>query len=424
MITLNRRIVNLGPLELMSVVCVSVLSGWCQLTFSASQTKPPLGLDKEAQPARDLEQKIIDYVDPTYGSKIRHLNKDDGHEHNLYYYRNPWNAGSSLMVGIHSDLEQKKWRVVLYDGDGQFIRELFPISQFDWRLAWDRTDANFLYTWKGSCLYRFHVGTGGSELLKDFAPLGLKPNGPSINEAGDRILVATSDGVFHSYRLPDMNEERTFAPLIPSGCFIGWDKPHYIGCRNYIDTAYRSIDPEQQAIVVYDDTGTVVHKFGGIGGGGHYAYSPDGRLAYFSLPGGPRGAPRRPLEIHVVNLDGTNDRVLVSIPWSHAARVHNLHLAWPSKIKDWFIASLFPSGGNVSNTYVAPVDEIMLVRTDGTYTYLARTRTVYSRAGARGGSGDMFWAQPLASPSSDGTRVCFNSNRAGTIDQYILYIQP
>jgi hypothetical protein len=36
----------------------------------------------------------------------------------------------------------------------------------------------------------------------------------------------------------------------------------------------------------------------------------------------------------------------------------------------------------------------------------------------------MFWAQPLAAPNSDGRRICFNSNRAGTIDQYVLYVEP
>jgi hypothetical protein len=370
------------------------------------------------------EQKIVEYVDSTYGAKIRHLQKDDGHEHNLYYYRNPWNADSSHMVGIQSDLQQKDWRVVLYDGDGRFLRELFPISQFDWRLVWDRDDPHLLYTWHSSRLYRFHVDTGQSDLLKDFAPLSLKPNGPSLNETSDRLLVATSDGVLRSYRLPALDEERTFMPSVPAGCFLSWDKPHYIGHENYIDMAYSSATSGQEAIVVYDDTGKVVHTFDGIGGGGHYTFSSDGRLAYFRLPVAPRRGPEKPLEVHVVNLDGTDDRVLVSIPWAKAAHVQNLHLAWPSKVKDWFIASFFPLAGNVPTTYSAPLDEILQVRTDGTWKYLARTGTVYSHAGARGATGDMFWAQPLASPSNDGRRIGFNSNRAGTIDQYILYTEP
>ena len=29
------------------------------------------------------------------------------------------------MVGVHSDLEQKNWRIVLYNGDGCYQKELF-----------------------------------------------------------------------------------------------------------------------------------------------------------------------------------------------------------------------------------------------------------------------------------------------------------
>ncbi|MBV8139299.1 MAG: PD40 domain-containing protein, partial [Deltaproteobacteria bacterium] len=32
-----------------------------------------------------------------------------------------------------------------------------------------------------------------------------------------------------------------------------------------------------------------------------------------------------------------------------------------------------------------------------------------------------FWAQPLPSPSADGTRISFNSNRSGSVQQYILW---
>ncbi|MBM4026801.1 MAG: hypothetical protein FJ280_15565, partial [Planctomycetes bacterium] len=388
----------------------------------AAKATPPaaqqLGVPMKVGPAQ-----IVDYVDPTYGAKIRQLRKDDGHEHNFYYYRDPWNADGSRMLAIQSDLEQKNWRVCLYDGEGVFLKELFPIEKYDWRLCWDRNDPNLLYTWKGSDLFRFRVSDGEAELLKSFAPLGLKPNGPSCNQAGDRILVITSDNVFRSYRLPEMDEERTFKINVPEGCFVGWDKPHYIGYRNYIDTAYRGADPSQQAIVVHDDTGAVVHKFDAMGGGGHYDFSPDGKLAYFKLPTGGRGAPETPFEIHIVNLDGSGDRVLFRVP-RRQAHFHNLHLSWPSRVNDWFVAGFFPSTPSSSGQtrYEPPFDEILLIRLDGTTQYLARTGTVYSAPAGRGKAGDMFWAQTLPSPSADGQRICFNSNRSGTIDLHILFL--
>lgn len=187
------------------------------LRFAAAQDLP--------RPSVPATEKPDDLIDATYGSRIRHLRRDDGHEHNLYYYRDPWNADGSRMIGIHSDLQQKDWRVVLHEGDGRFIRELFPISRFDWRLTWDRHDPDILYTWRDSDLYRFHVATGKADLLKSFAPLRLKPNGPSCNQAGDRILVVTNDNTFRSYHLPEMGDERTFRIAIPPGASVSWDKP-------------------------------------------------------------------------------------------------------------------------------------------------------------------------------------------------------
>ena len=176
----------------------------------------------------------VDYTEATYGGRIRQLQKTDGHEHNLYYHRNPFNAGHSFMIGIQSDLNEQNWQVVLHDGDGCFIKNLFPISQYDWRLCWDRNDPATLYTWKGGKLYSYNVDTGAAVLLKDFAPLGINVGGPSLNQAGDRIMIITTDKVFHTFHLPDMNDERMFTVTFPVGCATDYEDERYLGYGNYI----------------------------------------------------------------------------------------------------------------------------------------------------------------------------------------------
>jgi hypothetical protein len=367
---------------------------------------------------------IVDYTDPTYGGKIRQLRKDDGHEHNFYYYRDPWNADGSLLLGIQSDLQQKNWHVVLYDGDGQFRKDLFAIDQFDWRLCWDGKDPDILYTWRDSELYRFHVAAGQAELMKSFKPLALMTNGPSVNQAGDRVLVATSDKRFHSLRLPDLGDERTFKPEIPEGTRMGWDKPRFTGYQNTIDVAFHSDDLKTQGILVYDDTGTLIHRFDGFGGGGHYAFAPDGRLAYFFMPNYPRTDGKDSLDIHVVKLDGTDDRVVFSAPRAQTRFVQNLHLSWPAHVSGWCLASFYHFPGAQPPAYAPLYDEILQITTDGSSKYLARTGGNYSRGAGRGSSTDMFWAMPLAAPSADGRRISFNTNRSGTVDQCILFLGP
>lgn len=404
------------------------------------------------------------FVDETYGARVRQIQSAaDRSKHNIYYHRNPWNADNTRMVGIDSASDGSKWRVVLYDGDGCFIKKLFPITQYDWRIVWDRTNPEVFYTTKGPNLYRYYVTSGKATLLKSFAPLRLRPSGPSLNQAGDRILVVTFDGrknVFRSYRLPDMRDERHFEARYPDGCKKDWDDERYTGYKGQIVTACQN----PGTILVYEDTGRLVHQFDGIGGGGHWDFSPDGKLAYLKMPrsgyrtvrkvgglmedarvrrnrtaaagdnriakrrqraatreesGSSRAAGRRePLEIHVVETDGSEDRVVYSVLGAQARYVDNFHLSWPDKVTDWFIASFFPSAGNLPSVYAAPMDEIVQITVSGEHRFLARTKT-----SIRARRTD-FWSQPLASPSSDGSRVSFNSNRSGRTEHYVLWTSP
>jgi hypothetical protein len=360
---------------------------------------------------------VIRYFDSTYGGEIARIARPDSHLHNIYYHRNTWNADLTYMIGIQANQEQKNWRVVLYDGNGCFRKELFGIQEYDWKLVWDRKNPDTLYTWRGSNLYRYNVITRKAQLLKSFALLGLraKPSGLSLNQAGDRILVITSDGVFRSYRLLDMAEERAFKPGLPEGCRTDWEDERYIGYKNYIAAACTIRELNQKNTYIYDDTGHLFSHLNGIPLE-HSDFSPDGRMAYGKMWGGRARGVRHPFEIHVVNLDGTDDRTLYSVPHHAAKYLQNFHISWPDRVTEWFIVSFFPSAQNLPTTYAPPLDEILLISTSGKYRFLARTHTEI--ATRRTG----FWGQPLASPSADGSRISFNSNRSGGIDHHILRV--
>jgi hypothetical protein len=295
---------------------------------------------------------------------------------------------------------------------------LFTPQEYDWRIVWDRRDPDVLYTSRAASLFRYRVSNGQAELLKKFsAPL--RPTGASLNQRGDRILVATTDWTFHSFSLPDMQDARSFRPTVPAN--YNSDKPSYTGHGDTIHVPYS--EGSRQGILVYTDAGELVHEFKGIGGGGHYDFSPDGKLAYFTLTPGTTGGARA-LAIHVVDLNGAHDRVLFAAAPEKMGFVQNLHLSWPDGVSDWFVASLFPNASRLPATYAPMLDEIIMIKLDGTHRILARSETAHSRADGRGGGGDMFWAQPLASPSADGSRIAFNSIRSGTVDQCILYVEP
>jgi hypothetical protein len=67
-----------------------------------------------AGPVKVGPPKIVDYTDPTYGARIRQLRKDDGHEHNLYYYRDPTSLPAALGFAAYDG----DWHEILTSSPG------------------------------------------------------------------------------------------------------------------------------------------------------------------------------------------------------------------------------------------------------------------------------------------------------------------
>ncbi len=400
-------------------------------TTSSSRTVPPPPTPQPPPPPPPPPPSSTcpnahDFIDPTYGGAVRQRVNPTGVQHNIYYWRSPFNADNTYMVGIQSDLDQTNWRVVLYDGNGCFLKELYTLAEYDWRVVWDRVNPDVFYTRNGSALYSYNVVTGQATLLKSFkGPFIIGASSRSLNQAGDRILVITSDGAFRTFHLPDMSAPRAFTAPLPTGCTTDWEDERYIGYKNYIAATCWSSDLTVQHTWIYDDTGVLLHDFN-TRDLGHTDFSSTGQWAYFRMSGN-----GQPLQIHVVSIDGTNDHVLYSASQAKAQYVRNLHISWPHGVAGWFIASFFPfdlTQYPSLPTYASPLDEILQVHTDGTLKFLARTGTEMPDGFA------YFWAETLGSPSSDGSRISFNSSCAnnvktlgcvndGTIDQYLLFVK-
>jgi len=61
-------------------------------TAPAGEEPPAFARFEKVVPASAVPRAspgIADGTDPTYGGRVRQLRKDDGHEHNFYYYRDP-----------------------------------------------------------------------------------------------------------------------------------------------------------------------------------------------------------------------------------------------------------------------------------------------------------------------------------------------
>jgi len=363
--------------------------------------------DGERDSAYEYCPGVTTFLDADYGGEIRQIRDDSGHEHNIYYHRNPWNADESYMVGVRSDLNQQNWQVALYTGDGCYIRDLYPVGLYSWQITWDKINPKVFYTRNGGKLYKYNVERMVGTLLKNFYPLALKVNAQSLNQDGSRILIMTSDNAIRTYALPGMTEEIVFTPTFGDGYTTDYEDIRYVGYLDYICVNSWNSAGETH-LDIYDGEGNLFHQFAGepaeAAFGGHFDFSPDGKLGYFQWLLGNRGA-KVALQLKMVNIDGTGDTILYSS--NNISKVQNLHISWPDNVTDWYIASLFPS---TSQAYTSLMDEIIKVNIDATTEFLARSHS----------NSTTFWAQPNASPSASGSRVNFNSIKDGTVDINIL----
>jgi hypothetical protein len=191
------------------------------------------------------------FTDPQWGGVYQEMIRNvpgGSSDHNLYYWRNSFNANGTLMLGIQSPASSSgttpPWIVALFDGNGCFLKPLYVAAgapadtpSFNWRASWSRTDPNVFYTtgvsgpWTGinhlspNNLYAIHPCAPGITGINDAAcspgsamvvttlyqfalsnPLGAnlvstdEPSGPSLSEDGTRIgIVTRSSGYFSSH---------------------------------------------------------------------------------------------------------------------------------------------------------------------------------------------------------------------------------
>jgi hypothetical protein len=369
---------------------------------------------------------MIDFTDPTHGGRVRQMAYAGGDEHNLYHYRSVFNADNSRILGIETPKGSKDYIVTLYDGDGRFMKPLYTQAEYDWTVAWDRKDPRVFYTRKEGTVYRYDADAGKADAIKTFEKPGIAgPSGLSLNQTGDRLLLRMTDQTVRSYRLPVLDDERVCKIEIPAGWYANWDKLRFTGHKDFFALTFeekvtpaKRVRPKPPFTRIYDAaTGALHHTLEGLTVG-HHDFSPDGYVAYVE-----GFNQRRDMKVHVVKLDGTDDRVVFEAPVEKLRFVRNYHITWPAGVSDWFVLSFFPQTGRLPPDYEPYLDELVQVFAKGGHQVLARTGTTCA---------ENFWAQPQQSLSADGSRILFHTNgtcrvgkvdyeSSGTIDMCILY---
>ncbi len=409
---------------------------------------------------------IVTHTDQTSGKTIWRLKNDTKHEHNIYYYRDAWNANNTKMVAVHMDQFQQNWTLHLYDEHACYLGQAFTLNDYDWRVVWDKTDSNIMYSIKGNVLYKLNTSTFPvtPTALKTFDNLteGYPlTNGVSLNQAGTRILVTTQingsgQTRLNTFDLPGMTNPRVIVidnidPSTPN-CAINTDKIRYTGYQNRVHagcnvpllTLCACGGPQSgyEKVRIYDDvTGQLVKSYGSSLNFGHLAYSAEGHFGYYRYnPSGDGSMEIRVCDTLSAAVCGSqpfgtstsDDKIVLSPTGAQMTDVQSLHLNWGSAVTGrnmWMIASFYPK--TVATPTTDPTwyhDEILKINHKAspvTYSVLGHSRTLYE--------GQWFWTMTVGAINKDGTKITFNSDRRwdtknvtpapplGTIDVHILY---
>jgi hypothetical protein len=231
-------------------------------TSGSASTLPPQGADiienvlftnnnAPSAPCSNVGQNAFGYIppyndvvftDPQWGGVYQEMIRSvpgGASDHNFYYSRNSFNANGTLMLGLQTPSSPngtaKPWTMVLFDGNGCFLKPLFVAAgapsgtpSFNWRVNWSPTDPNVFYTtgvsglWPNlghldtNTLYAIHPCainiTGAADAtcsgINTMAVVPIyqftrynstgsnivstnQPSGPSLSEDGSRIGIVT-----------------------------------------------------------------------------------------------------------------------------------------------------------------------------------------------------------------------------------------
>ncbi|HWU39296.1 MAG TPA: hypothetical protein VN203_16750, partial [Candidatus Acidoferrum sp.] len=294
----------------------------------------------------------------------------------------------------------------------------------------DMTDPAIVWTSAPGTLYKVNVNT----TPPTFTPVYTVPNGAIVMDifpiSPTRLALATYDNQAITVNTDGTNPRFYPTSGVAEGAVM--DRIFAVpGSSNQFAMLVK-VNPdtpqETRYDATYDDsTSTLLHTFGPFHWGTpleqhntwDHEYFANGQAVYVNPMVINAGVMLYPIEMHIVNVDGTNDRMLYTssslTDWQNARSVHH----WFGNTLGWYLLSLNPV---IGSTYDGRYrDQFLKVdAATGSLTALGRnpTETISLQSDICG-----FWSLSLGNLNRRGDRINFNSCRSGATDNYILFLR-
>jgi hypothetical protein len=375
------------------------LTGWLALGGAASayltDTAP------HAAPNYDSFQppaKGQSWNDPVFGSQIKRLSSatatpDDASGGMLTWILNEystmaaWNSDNSKLLLEHGSY------FALYDGSGNYLRDLpFEIHAAA-EPRWSRSNNNVIYYVRGNALKRYDLSTGAMTVQHTFSEYtSITGKGESdISFDGDHFVLAGNNRQIFVYTI----SSDTKGPVFDTGG-RGFDSL-YITPNNNVTVSWLSTGTARYTGVELFD-GNMVFQRQVMRSGGHMDVTRDtngAEVIVWTNSNDPT-----PIQcdngIVKVRLSDGQQTCLRTFDWMLAP-----HISCPDQAGFCVVETYAPNEPNPSN-WPAYTNELMQVKLDGTET----RRLVHHRSRVW----NDYNYQPKVSVSRDGSRIVYASN--------------
>lgn len=342
------------------------------------------------------------YVDPVFGTTVKRLSNAlsmpdaAGGSGNLTFVMNeystmsPFSADNSRLLLMHQSY------FALYDGSGNYLRDLpFQIHSRS-EPRWSRRDPNVLYYIDGNQLKRYHVAADVSAIVHTFSEYTtVYGAGESdICFDGDHfVLVGDSRDVFVYEISTD-----TKGPVLDTGGRGGFDNLFITPDDNVLIGWYARGNGRYQGVELYDKSMTFRRQVAPALGHMDVTRDIDGEEVLLWINAGDL-APPVDCQNAVVKIrlsDGFRT-CLITFDWSQAQHVSAPHGS------GWFFVSTYSSADlSPLSSWPKYANEILQIRLDGS--------EVRRLAHHRSRPFDGYNYTPRVAVSRDGSRLVYSSN--------------
>lgn len=380
--------------QLVSILCPFFLTGWAFAYLTGREVRKPPDYFSFLPPRAG-----ITYRDPVFGSEIKRitnalLQPNAGDLGNLAFIINeystmsPFNGDNSRLLLMHQSY------FALYDGSGNFIKDLpFEVNATS-EPRWSRTDADVFYYVKGNQLKQYKTSTDSISLVRTFREYSaIHGSGESdICFDGDHLVLVGDNKEIFVYEISSDQK----GPVLNREGLGGFDQLYITPNDNVLVGWYAVGKGRFQGIELYDRNMNFLRQVAPTIGHMDVTRDINGQeVLIWANAADP--APICSNGVVKINLSDGQQTCLLSLDWSLA-----FHVSAPDG-NGWCVVTTYaPSDPDPISNWPLYTNEILQLKLDGSEV----RRLAHHRSRPFNG----YNYTPRTSLSRDGSRLVYSSN--------------